>query len=166
MNTLRTIALIAATLTTGLLAGVYYSYANSVMPALGQSDDRTMIAVMQKVNVVIVNPWFMLSFLGAPVVTIAAAALLLGKDARSVLWWVVAAAALNVVATVVTFALNIPLNDQLDAAGDPAQITDLAGVRGDFFDAWVRWNFLRMILHTAAFGVLTWALVLYGRRTV
>ena len=108
----------------------------------------------------------MLSFLGAPVITIGAAAMFLGKDMRSVLGWVVAAAVLNIAGTVVTFALNIPLNDQLDAAGDPNQITDLAGVRGDFFDAWVRWNIVRLLLHTAAFGALAWSLILLGRRTV
>ncbi|MBJ8345955.1 DUF1772 domain-containing protein [Antrihabitans sp. YC2-6] len=166
MNTLRTIALLLATLTSGLLAGLYYGYANSVMPALGQADNKTMIDVMQKINVAIINPVFMLSFLGAPVITIGAAAMFLGKDMRSVLGWVVAAAVLNIAGTVVTFALNIPLNDQLDAAGDPNQITDLAGVRGDFFDAWVRWNIVRLLLHTAAFGALAWSLILLGRRTV
>ena len=158
---MKALVLLAATVTTGLLAGLYYSYAISVMPALGRSDDRVLVDVMQRINVVIVNPWFMVSFLGAPLLTVAAA-VVLGRDA---LWWVVAAAVCNIVATVVTFAFNIPLNDRLDAAGDPTRIADLAGVRDSFYGAWVRWNIVRMLLHTAAFGALAWALIAYGRQS-
>jgi len=60
---------------------------------------------------------------------------------------------------------NIPLNNALDAAGDPAQIADPVKVWSDFYNQWVAWNIVRAVLHTAAFGVLTWALILVGRRT-
>ncbi|MFH5209364.1 DUF1772 domain-containing protein [Antrihabitans spumae] len=164
MQTIRTLTLIVATLTSGLLAGVYYAYATSVMPALNQADPRAAVDVMQRINAVIVNPMFMLTFLGAPLVTVGAVALLLGKDSRAVLVWVAVAAGLNVVATIVTFSLNIPLNDQLDAVGDPNLLTDPAAVWQDF-SSWTNWNIVRAVLHTAAFGASTWALVLLGRTT-
>ncbi|MFE9326078.1 DUF1772 domain-containing protein [Nocardia sp. NPDC052278] len=162
MFALRLAALVAATLATGLLAGVFYAYATSVMPALNRTDDRAMIDVMQKINVVIINPWFMLGFLGTVGFTLLAAALHLGKEHRTTLIWLGVALALNVIAFAVTSGLNVPLNDQLAAAGDPAQIGDLAKVRADFESAWVRWNILRAILHTLAFLVLTGALFVAG----
>ncbi|MFI6958068.1 DUF1772 domain-containing protein [Nocardia sp. NPDC050408] len=162
MFALRLAALVAATLATGLIAGVFYAYAISVMPALNRTDDRAMIDVMQKINVVIINPWFMLGFLGTVGFTFLAAALHLGKEHRTILIWLGVALALNVIAFAVTSGLNVPLNDQLAAAGDPGQIGDLAKVRADFESAWVRWNILRAILHTLAFLVLTGALFVAG----
>ena len=162
MFALRLAALVAATLATGLIAGVFYAYAISVMPALNRTDDRAMIDVMQKINVVIINPWFMIGFLGTVGFTLLAAVLHLGKEHRTTLIWVGVALALNVIAFAVTSGLNVPLNDQLAAAGDPAQIGDLAAVRADYESAWVRWNTLRAILHTLAFLVLTGAVFVAG----
>ncbi|WP_433682135.1 DUF1772 domain-containing protein [Nocardia sp. CA-119907] len=162
MFALRLAALVAATLATGLIAGVFYAYATSVMPALNRTDDRAMIDVMQKINVVIINPWFMIGFMGTVGFTVLAAALHLGKEHRTTLIWLGIALALNVIAFAVTSGLNVPLNDQLAAAGDPAQIADLAKVRADFESAWVRWNIIRAILHTLAFLVLSGALFVAG----
>ncbi|MFX0580055.1 DUF1772 domain-containing protein [Nocardia nepalensis] len=162
MFALRLAALVAATLATGLIAGVFYAYATSVMPALNRTDDRTMIDMMQKINVVIINPWFMIGFIGTVGFTLLAGALHLGKEHRTTLIWLGVALALNVIAFAVTSGLNVPLNDQLAAAGDPAQIGDLAKVRADFESAWVRWNIIRAILHTLAFLVLSGALFVAG----
>jgi uncharacterized membrane protein len=64
---------------------------------------------------------------------------------------------------VVTFAVHIPLNEELKEAGDPARIENLAAVRDDFVTPWVAWDIVRTLATTAAFGSLTWALVLRGR---
>ncbi|MBF6134259.1 DUF1772 domain-containing protein [Nocardia otitidiscaviarum] len=164
MFALRIAALVAATLSTGLIAGLFYAYANSVMPALGRSDDRTVVDVMQKINVVIINPWFMIAFMGTVGFTALAAALHLGKDLRTVLLWIVIALVLNVLAFGVTAGFNVPLNNQLEAAGDPAGIADLAAVRAQFESAWVRWNIVRAVLHTLAFLVLLGALFVAGQQ--
>ncbi|MFD6350487.1 DUF1772 domain-containing protein [Nocardia tengchongensis] len=162
MFALRTAALVAATLTTGLTAGIFFAYATSVMTALGQSDDRTFIDVMQKINVVIINPAFMLAFMGSVGFTVLAAALHLGKDARTTLIWVGVALLLNVIAFGITSGLNVPLNNQLANAGDVAQIPDLAAVRAQFESSWVTWNVVRAVIHTLAFLVLTGALFVAG----
>jgi uncharacterized membrane protein len=76
----------------------------------------------------------------------------------------VAALVLYVVAFVVTIAVNVPLNDMLKAAGDPDSIADLAATRARFDEAkWTSWNLVRTWATVAAFGCLSWALVLFGR---
>ncbi|MEV6215860.1 anthrone oxygenase family protein [Nocardia sp. NPDC051833] len=162
MFALRMAAMVLALLSTGLIAGVFYAYAISVMPALARTGDRTLIDVMQKINVVIINPWFMLGFLGTVGFTALAAALSLGKEHRTTLIWLGVALALNVIAFAVTSGLNVPLNDALAAAGDPSAIADTAAVRADFEAAWVRWNIVRGVLHTLAFLVLCGALFAAG----
>jgi uncharacterized membrane protein len=63
---------------------------------------------------------------------------------------------------VVTFAFNIPLNDDLAKAGNPARIADLESVRDEFLGPWVAWNIVRA-LAIAAFGALVGALFVHGR---
>ncbi|MFF5031525.1 anthrone oxygenase family protein [Nocardia salmonicida] len=162
MFAVRMATMVLALLSTGLIAGVFYAYAISVMPALARTDDRTLIDVMQKINVVIINPWFMFGFMGTVGFTALAAALHLGKEQRSTLIWIGIALALNVIAFTVTAGLNVPLNDALAAAGDPASIADTAAVRADFEATWVRWNIVRAVVHTAAFLVLCGALFAAG----
>jgi len=159
----RGVALVAATMAMGLIAGLFYAYACSVMIGLGRTDDRTFIDVMQRINVAIQNGWFFLSFGGALLFTALAAVLHLRSDGRPVLPWIAAALVLYGVALVITIGINVPLNNELAAAGEPGQIADLAAVREHFEATWVRWNIVRTIASTAAFGCLTWALVLYGR---
>lgn len=162
MFAVRMAALVAAVLSTGLIAGVFYAYAMSVMPALARTQDRTLVEVMQKINVVIINPWFMLGFLGTVGFGLLAVLLHLGGEQRSVLVWLGIALALNVIAFGVTAACNVPLNDLLAGAGDPAVLADPAGLRADFEASWVRWNIVRAVLHTAAFLVLCGALFAAG----
>jgi len=162
-DSLRTSTVIGATISTGLIADLFYAYACSVMNALGHTDDRTFVDVMNKINVDIINPWFMVIFLGSGLLSIVALVSNLGSDHRRVLVWLVAATVLNVAALIVTMALNVPLNDQLATVGGQPSIAELAALREHFEGPWVRWNIVRALGHTGAFGCLTWALVLIGR---
>ncbi len=159
-------AVLAATVTSGLLAGVYLLYAHTVMPGLRTLDDRTFVAAFQAVDRAIVNPWFMaLGFLGAPVFSAVALAGTWGEPAAA---WVATALVLHVVAMVVTVRVHLPRNDRLKAAGDPDTLADaeLAALRAAFDEAgWVRWNLLRAVTSVAATGILAWALVLTTRAT-
>jgi uncharacterized membrane protein len=147
-----------------IMTGVFHLYAYAIMPGLGKTDDRTFVGAFQSIDRAIINPLFMATFFGALVFTGLAALLVLRGDGRSVLPWVVAALVLYALVVVLTLAVNVPLNDQLKAAGKPDRIADLAVVRERFNEArWVGWNLVRAIVSTVAFGCLSWALVLYGR---
>jgi uncharacterized membrane protein len=164
MEVLRAGSLLAATLSMGLVAGVFALYAHTIMPGLGRTDDRTFVGAFQSIDRAIINPWFIGGgFLGALVCTIVAAIAQLGRDG---LPWVTAALVLYLVAFAITIAVNVPLNDGIKAAGDPDGIADLAAVRTRFNEArWRSWNLVRVVTSTAAFGLLAWALVLYGQST-
>ncbi|MBB6171686.1 putative membrane protein [Nocardiopsis mwathae] len=159
----RGIVLLAATLTTGLVAGLFYAYDMSVMRGLARAEDRTFVDTMQRINVAILNGWFALAFVGAPVLTIAAIGLHLGPDARTVvLPWTVAAFVLYATMLAITAVVHIPLNNQIDKAGPLDEIGDFAAVRARFETRWVRWNIARTATSTGAFACLAWSLVLFG----
>jgi uncharacterized membrane protein len=167
MDAVRALSLIAATMSMGLMAGVFGLYAHTVMPGLGRTDDRTFVGAFQAIDRAIINPWFLAGgFVGALVFTALAAVLHLPADRRSVLPWIAVALVLYLAVFVITVGVNVPLNDAIKAAGDPDRIADLAAVRERFDEArWVRWNNVRTVASTAAFGCLAWALVLFGRAT-
>jgi uncharacterized membrane protein len=160
MTALRTVSLLGATLTMGLVTGAFVLYAHTIMPGLKTTDDRTFVTAFRSLDRAIINPWFMAGgFLGALVFTFAAVLAHRGSDA---LGWIVAALVLYAIAFVITIAVNVPLNDALKSATDP----NLAAVRDRFHEArWAGWNLVRAVTSTAAFGCLAWALVLYGRST-
>ena len=131
MEVLRAGSLLAATLSMGLVAGVFALYAHTIMPGLGRTDDRTFVGAFQAIDRAIINPWFIGGGFFA-----------------------------------ITIAVNVPLSDGIKAAGDPDGIADLAAVRTRFTEArWRSWNLVRVVTSTAAFGLLAWALVLYGQST-
>jgi len=129
--------LLASRILAGLLAGLFFAFSVSVMPALRAMDDDTFATVMNKINVVIVNPVFLVVFLGAPVASMA----LLARQRDP---WAVAGAVLAAVTLVVTFAFSIPLNNAL-ADG---------GAREAFENPWVLWNVVRTLTATTCFVCL------------
>lgn len=159
MDIVRVAALILATVTTGLVAGLFYGFQVSVLIAMREVDDRTYVDVNQRINRVIQNGAFFLSFLGSVVFSALAAGLLLGGDRGSVLLPAGIAFALNLVAFLVTGGGNVPLNKQLDAAD---ATSDPATTRRRFEAPWTRLNAIRATLHTAALVTLCWALIAYG----
>ncbi|WP_433328271.1 DUF1772 domain-containing protein [Spirillospora sp. CA-294931] len=157
--------LASATLAMGLIAGFFYAYACSVMIGLARVDDRTFISTMQWINATVRNQWFAPSFFGALALTALAVLLHVSRDGRPVLRWSAAAFVLYAVAFGITMAVNVPLNDDLAAAGDPAAISDPAAVRAAFEERWVAWNTARTVASTAALACLLRALVVHGRET-
>ena len=145
--------LLAAALVAGLQAGTYFTWATGVMPGLAKVDDRTFVDAMQQMNIAIVNPVFIATFLGAPLLAGASIAVA-GSHARP---WAIAATVLAVGTLVITFAGNIPLNDALDAAGPVDKIKDLAAVRADFESLWVKLNIARTFTSAGALGALAMA---------
>ena len=127
-----TATLVAATITNGLMAGLFAAYSYAVMPGLGQADDRTFVEAMQQTNAAILNGWFGICFGGALLFAAAASVLHLGRPG---LPWIVAGLVLYAAVLVITFRVNVPLNDRLAAAGDPATLAGSRSgswsVRGD-----------------------------------
>lgn len=149
-----TIVLAVGLVLNALMAGLYFGFSTAVMPALARTEDRIYVTSMQRIDESILNPRFLTTFMGALVVPIVAVLLHLGDDGRDRLPWIVAGAVLYGSTIVITGAVNIPLNQQIRAAGD---VTDSSApaVRVAFHDRWTRFNTARTVLCTAAVVALT-----------
>ena len=155
----------ASTVGAGIVTGVLFLYASTIMPGLKRTDDRTFVGAFQQLDRAIINPLFMTAFFGTLILIGLTVALHLGASDRKALPWLIAAFVLYLAAIVITMAVNVPLNDALKRAGDPSHIADLAKVRRDFNEArWSAWNLVRTVTSTAAFGILVGVAVGYSRR--
>jgi uncharacterized membrane protein len=152
----------AALAAMALVTGLIYTFSVAVMPNLAEADDRTFVATMQRFNE---NPAFAVTFTGALVLTALAAVLQRRHGSAVANRWTVAALVLYGIVLAVTLGINIPLNDELDQAGGPDHLVDLAHVRNRFEGPWVAANIVRTVLATAAVGALARALFLHGRVT-
>lgn len=160
MNALGTAALMGATLTTAMVAGLLFCFAHLVMPGLATSDDRGYLSAFQRIDAAIPNPWMMLTFLGSPVLTLGALVLHMMNASPAVPWLALALAL--VAATVgITAAVHLPLNAAVQAAAP--EFADAADLRGRFEGRWVRWNVVRTATSVGALAALSWALVVSGR---
>lgn len=164
-GTLRTGALIAATLTTGLTAGVFADWSNAIMPGLSEVDDRTFVAAYRALDSAITNPLFLgVGFTGALVCTGLSVVLHRRADQRPVLIWAGAALLCYLLVAVITFGVHEPLNQDLRTADEPGSDAEFAAARALLDEAkWTAWNTVRALAATLAFGCLTWALVIHRR---
>lgn len=159
VGTLAQLSLILFVLTAGLTAGLFWAYSYSVMRALATVDDSTFVTVMNKINVVILNRWFGFCFGGG--LLFGALALVFALVTGGGRMTTAAGLVAYVIAMIITFAVNVPLNNLLaridPQADDPATVT--AG-RRDHETRWRRANNARAVVHTVAFALACAALSL------
>lgn len=146
MNFDHIVLVIGGTL-TGLSAGLFYAFSVAIIPALRGLKGIGHIAMMQEINVKIVNPVFLLSYFGPCLLLPLAAILYWGQPQWG---WLVIAAVLHIIGVVgVTHTRNIPLNDQL-ATYDASRLSEVDAdqIRKKFQGPgtpWMRWHTFRTL---------------------
>ncbi|WP_405835032.1 MULTISPECIES: DUF1772 domain-containing protein [unclassified Streptomyces] len=154
-----------STVLVGLMAGLFFAFDVSVMPGLAAGDERTYVTAMRAFNAAIDgNPLFGMAFVLALLLAAGSAVVEYRAGRRATALWVGVAAAAYLVVLVITFAVNIPLNNELADGGDVAQMTDFTIVER-FKSTWVTTNIVRTLLCTTALAALARALLLHGRAT-
>jgi uncharacterized membrane protein len=133
---------------SGLMAGLFFAYSNSVMPALAKMPAPQGIAAMNHVNVVILNSLFLTIFMGTAVLALLLiVAALLGWTGKPL--WIVAGAVLYLAGNIaITMGINVPMNNALAAAGTEG--TNGATLWATYLDRWVFWNHVRAVACTAS----------------
>jgi uncharacterized membrane protein len=132
-----------------LMAGLFFAFSVSVMRALARRPPAEGMAAMQSINVAILNPVFLSVFLGTAVacVLVVIASLLRWHEPGAA--YLLLGGALYLVGTfLVTMAINVPMNNALEAAvpTDPAA----ASLWSDYVTRWTLWNHVRAATSFAA----------------
>jgi uncharacterized membrane protein len=152
LSGVRALSLGGATLTTGLVAGVFYAYSVSVDPGLAAQSDASYVATMQEINERIQNPLFFASFIGAVLFLLAALVVHLPR-LRSSRFLLISLACLLYIGGgfLLTAFINVPMNDQLATVDPEAPALVLSRAREAYEGPWDFWNGVRTIFSTVAF---------------
>lgn len=147
MMSIANLVLMMTALTTALIAGLFYAYACSVNPGLAQLGDAEYIAAMKSINIAIVNPVFLFSFMGTLLLLPLSTFLQYQQGVSTRFWFLLAATLVYVIGTFgVTVTGNVPLNETLAHFDLQSASADaIARQRADFELPWNRLHTIRTV---------------------
>ena len=154
LHNLRFSLMLFTVIASGLSAGIFFAFSTFVMKALAQQPAAQGIATMQSINITVINPWFMVVFLGPAAVCIFLTISLLLQWHQPVAFYWLAGSLLYLIGTIgVTFACNVPLNDALAiVTPDSAEGTTLWA---RYLTDWTFWNHVRTVAALLAAALFT-----------
>ncbi|MEU8341545.1 Uncharacterized membrane protein [Actinomadura meyerae] len=146
------------------MAGTFFGFSTGVMPGLNAAKPGSAIDAMQSINQKIQNPLFVAMFLLVPVLAAAAGVLLLTMDQKAAaILFFVAAGAYFAGALLPSFAVNIPMNNDLDAAAIPKDAAEAAKLWSDYSGRWTAWNTVRAVFGWASVLAMGLGVYLWGK---
>ena len=149
LHQLFEISLVAATLAAGLVAGVFLTFSDFVIRALGRAEPVAGIEAMQMINREVHRSLFVTLLLGLAVVSIVLAVAGMYLAGSDVALWLTAAAGFYIVGVVVVTARkNVPMNQHLDRMEHRSP--DARSYWATYTRDWTRWNHLRWVAALAA----------------
>jgi uncharacterized membrane protein len=146
------------------MAGTFFGFSTGVMPGLNAAKPQSAIDAMQGINQKIQNPLFVAMFLLVPVLAAVAGVLLLMLDQKSAaILFFVAAGVYFVGALAPSFAVNIPMNDDLDGVTIPKDLAEAAKVWSDYSGRWTAWNTVRAVFSWASVLAMSLGVYFWGK---
>ncbi len=146
---------------SALVGGVFFAFSSFVMPALARVPSSEGIAVMQSINITVINFSFLGAFLGTALLSLGAVVLVLASGYDASTKYFLGGAIVYIVGTfLVTMFGNVPLNDQLAVVSpaDPAA-TELWE---HYLTQWTMWNHVRAAAAMLAALLCALGLVQHG----
>lgn len=149
-----------AVFTTGIVAGTVFAYANSVMPGLRNSDDRTFVLSIRHLTSSVANPAFLIMSNGALIAQIGflAVAVSLQQFDKIILGSI--ALIFYVATLLITFLGNLPLNKAIISAELPKSESKWHELRVRFESRWTSLNHMRTLSCILSVSVLIVAVLI------
>ena len=152
---IQTVILLFATLLTGLLAGVFFTWNNAITTGIGRLDDVSYLKAFQQMNRTILNPLFYIVFMGPLILSIAATYVYKANPAY-ILWMLILATVIYFLGVVIVTILgNIPLNNMLENTNlADISLEDARNLRDKFETKWNKLHLIRTISSATSFLLL------------
>ncbi len=157
MDDLSRLMTLAAVLGSGAIGGVFFAFSSFVMPALRRLPTEQGLAAMQSINIAVIRPSFLGTFLGTAVLSLGAIALAVARWEEPEAALLATGGVLYFVGTfLVTGVCNVPLNNALEKleASDAHAAEDWKS----YVRRWTLWNHVRTV--AALLATLSFSLVL------
>ena len=153
---IQIITLFLATMSTGLMAGIFFTWTNAVTPGIGKLKDIEYLRALQSMNRVILNPAFYSVFI-CPVLALPLAAVLNYNSEPSLVFKLLLVASIIYLAGsfMITILGNIPLNNLLDSNDlEHFSEEEARNLRHEIETKWNNFNLIRTITSAIAFILL------------
>ncbi len=151
----KMIVLLVSILFTGLTAGLCFTWSNAVTPGLGRLDDLGFLKAFQAMNRAIINPSFLIVFMGPSLLLFINAFVFKNSSQFTFTSYLVAAILFFTGVGLVTIFKNVPLNEILDKTVlETASNVELTELRKTFEQPWNRWHMIRTVCSFTAFALL------------
>ena len=137
--------LLTTTVSTGLIAGLFYAWSVSVTLGLGKLSAMDYLRAFQSLNREIQNPAFFLTFMGTAILLPLSTFWQFRSGTMPIFWLLLSASVLYLVGVmVVTIFGNIPLNNAIDALNlSEISLSDAEKQRQIFENQWNTLNWVR-----------------------
>ena len=149
MNLVTQALAVTSLLGSAIIAGVFFAVSSFIMKALANLPSSEGIAAMQAINVVVLNPGFLGTFMGTAALSVVIAVVaIMGWGTPWAPWLLAGAVAYFVGTFLVTGLGNVPLNDQLAAVS--ARDSGAVPVWQHYLARWTLLNTIRTIAAVVA----------------
>lgn len=129
---------------SGIMAGLFFIFSNTIMKALSNLPSPQGIESMQSINRVILNPLFFLVFFGTTVLSlILAVSTIWSWGEPGAIFVLIGAVVYFIGMFLVTVVFNVPMNKALDAA--VPDTVEASALWSDYLTKWTAWNHVRTI---------------------
>ncbi len=167
----RTIAglSILSIVSCGAIFGFFYAWVCSTMWGLDRADPRVAITAMQAMNASVRNALFFPAFFLTPaILATTAVAIRFSGQKVSALWFAAASVVYTIFGLLLTFAVNVPMNEALSVAVIPDNVEAAKNIWQDYSGRWQIWNQIRtaasgIALVLATIGLIRWCCDLKAR---
>lgn len=143
MNNITMYMILISLLGAGLMAGTFYAFSTFIIKAIARTPTAEAINTMQSINIVVINRWFLIVFIGTALLSL----LLIINQLiyrQTAYYWIISASLLYISGTfLVTVVGNVPLNDELGNIS--ANDGRAAKLWQRYIKQWSRWNHLRTL---------------------
>ncbi|MGB2692422.1 MAG: anthrone oxygenase family protein [Thermodesulfobacteriota bacterium] len=144
MDNLIYILVLLSAVGSGVMAGVFFIFSNTVMNALGQLPPAQGISSMVSINRVILNPLFFVAFIGTAIVSALVLISLIWFWGHSGSTYALLGSLIYIVGSfIVTIAFNVPRNEALDKVDPETEQAKLLWDR--YLKEWTMWNHVRTV---------------------
>ncbi|MEM6751210.1 MAG: anthrone oxygenase family protein [Planctomycetota bacterium] len=149
----------AALVGVGLIGGLLFVFSNFAMRAFAKLPEGEGMRAMQEINRTILNPLFLVIFMGTTAV--AATSVVVGVMHTAAVWstgLIAGGLLFGLGVFVVTAAGNVPLNNRLDRA--EADSEEGRALWATYLRVWTKYNHVRVVssvLAILAYGQALWS---------
>jgi len=149
------VIMLVSVILNAMAAGIIFIFSNTVMPSLAEFDSDIGIEVMNKINILIVNPTFIIAFFGGLISAYPARVMWKKPDefSKPARYYALATTLVFFFGEVmVTITQNVPRNDALLEV-DPESEEGASYWKNQYLKDWVAWNTVRCIFSIISAGL-------------